>query len=129
MAYGRVGYTSLLEKQIQLARAVAKYIFHHDMLLILPERLQALEDSLQEVYIVVLFRAKDKALNEQLVQRINKSGKMYVSGTTWAEQPASRVAVSNWQVDVARDSAVVRSVLDNVLQEWQAERARKSLPI
>jgi hypothetical protein len=39
-----------------------------------------------------------------------------VSGTQWEGRAAARFAVANWQVDVERDSAVIRDVLDEVAQ-------------
>ncbi len=59
----------------------------------------------------MLFRAKDAALNEELVDRINSTGKMFVSGTKWDGKKAVRIAVGSWKVDVERDAAVIREVL------------------
>ena len=64
--------------------------------------------------MIVLFRAKDEALNEVLVQRINSTRRIYVSGTQWDGRPAARFAVASWMADVERDLALVTGILDSV---------------
>lgn len=119
MAYGREGYADMLKRQIRFARAVAAYLFDHADFELLPKDLFSDKTSIDEnIFIIVLFKAKNKALNDTLVERINASSKMYVSGTMWDNCPASRIAVSNWQVDPDRDLNVVRTVLENVLSDW-----------
>ena len=118
MAYGREGYVDMLKRQIRFARAVAAYLFDHASFQLLPGDVYCDRASIDEkVFIIVLFRAKDRALNDVLVQRINASSQMCVSGTVWDGCPASRIAVSNWQVDPQRDLEVVRSVLEKVVSE------------
>jgi hypothetical protein len=48
------------------------------------------------------------------VKRMNSTRKLYVSGTQWEGKAAARFAVANWQVDVDRDLAVVKEVLEEV---------------
>ena len=69
--------------------------------------------------MVVLFRAKDEGLNEQLKERINATGKMYVSGTMWQGKKAVRCAVSNWRVggEKAAPGGGGWRVVEHVLQE------------
>ncbi|MCJ1395439.1 hypothetical protein MMC18_008325 [Xylographa bjoerkii] len=119
MAYGRAGYVDMLERQVRFARAVANYLDHHDDFEILPENLQGSLTMMKDIFIIVLFRAKDDDLNRELVSSINASSKIYVSGTMWSGSPASRIAVSNWQVDPSRDLAIVKAVLEGVLTTWQ----------
>jgi len=122
MAYGRDGYRDMLKRQIRFARAVAMYVYDHDALELLPEIVFHSKDRvLQDIFIIVIFRAKDKELNNELVKRINTGSKMYVSGTVWDGSPASRIAVSNWQVNPERDFSIVKSVLDDVLRSWSQE--------
>ena len=64
--------------------------------------------------MIVIFRAKNAELNSELVKRINGLRKLYVSGTQWEGKPAARFAVANWQVDVERDLAVIKDVLQEV---------------
>ena len=119
MAYGREGYANMLRRQVRFARAVAAFLFDHEAFQLLPEDVYRDRVGVEEhVFIIVLFRAKDAALNEVLGRRINASARICVSGTVWDGCPASRIAVSNWQVDPERDLEVVRSVLEGVVSEW-----------
>lgn len=110
-AYGRTGYRELLEEQITLARAIACYLFDHPDFELLPRSPDRKEQVLARTYIIVLFRAKNEELNKTLVQKLNASGKIYVSGTSWEGKPACRIAISNWQANVARDSATIKTIL------------------
>ena len=125
MAYGREGYVEMLKRQIRFARAVAAHLFDHADFELLPKEVFTDRASINKnIFIIVLFKAKDKALNDTLVKRINASSKMYVSGTVWDHCPASRIAVSNWQVDPERDLNVVKTVLEIVLSEWTKENSK-----
>lgn len=125
MAYGREGYADMLKRQIRFARAVAAHLFDHADFELLPKDILSDRASIdQNIFIIVLFKAKHKGLNDTLVRRINASSKMYVSGTVWDDCPATRIAVSNWQVDPERDMNVVRTVLEIVLSEWSEEGSR-----
>lgn len=107
----------MLKRQIIFARGVAAYVFEHPAFELLPKDIFASKSRInRDVFIIVLFKAIDRALNNVLVQKINASNKMYVSGTIWEGRPASRIAVSNWQVDPSRDLEVVKSVLDGLLK-------------
>jgi len=117
IAYGRDGYKEMLERQIRFARAVAAYIHEHPAYELLPESLDCRDRIDQDIFIVVLFKAKDASLNMDLVRRINSSAKMYVSGTKWHGQPASRIAVANWQVDPTRDLILVKMILEAILRD------------
>ncbi|WPH04351.1 Alpha-methyldopa hypersensitive protein [Acrodontium crateriforme] len=113
VAYGAKGYQGMLERQIALSRAIAKHISEGNDYELLPQIVQA---NWNHVYIIVLFRAKDETINKNLVQRLNGTRKLYVSGTQWDGAPAARFAVSNWQVDVERDMTIVTLVLADALQ-------------
>ena len=116
IAYGHEGYRGMLKRQVTFARGVAAYIFDHPAFELLPKGVFTSKSRInQDVFIIVLFKATDRALNEVLVQKINASNKMYVSGTVWDGRPASRIAVSNWQVDPSRDFETVKSVLEGLL--------------
>lgn len=122
VAYGREGYVDMLKRQIRFTRAVAAHIFDHADFELLPKDVFKEKASIDKnIFIIVLFKAKDKKMNDTLVRRINRSSKMYVSGTAWDNCPATRIAVSNWQVDPDRDLHIVRTVLANVLSEWSTE--------
>jgi glutamate/tyrosine decarboxylase-like PLP-dependent enzyme len=117
-AYGRVGYCEMLQRQIALARGIAQHILRSDEYELLPQLREgdsSETERLQDIYIIVLFRARDEQLNSTLVQRINAGRKVYVSGTSWDGQPAVRFAIANWQVDVEGDLRVVVDVLGEVV--------------
>lgn len=107
LSEGRVGIAAMLSRLVLLAREIAAFVRDSEHYEWLPSE----EASLESTYIIVLFRAKDPELNEVLVDRINASGKMFVSGTEWEGRKAVRIAVANWRADVERDAAVVREVL------------------
>ena len=115
VAYGRKGYEDMLKRQIVLARGIAKYLLQHQDYKLLPQTEQNSETALDGVYIIVLFRARDDDINQSLVQRINSTRSIYVSGTSWLGSPACRFAIANWRVDPERDLALVQEVLDNVV--------------
>lgn len=66
--------------------------------------------------MIVLFRAKSKSLNEVLVDKINETRQMYVSGTTWGGVKAVRIAVSSWKVEVERDYKIVTAILSAIAE-------------
>ncbi|KAJ6460919.1 pyridoxal phosphate-dependent transferase [Mycena sanguinolenta] len=114
LAYGRTWHRALLERQVELARAIAAFILASESYELLPKN-----TKLEDVYMILLFRARSPALNDELVAKLNASRIIYVSGTRWDGVPAARLAVSTWRVDVERDSARVISEL-KAAQETQA---------
>lgn len=127
MAYGRRGYTEMLQKQITLARRIASYLFDHELFDLLPGSLRCWLEIEKDIFIIVLFRAKDDAFNNSLVSRINSTSRIYVSGTMWLDHPATRIAVANWQADPERDIKIVQSVIEDVVLDWQMSREGSGL--
>ena len=109
LAYGADGYLDMITRQVELARGIAKYISDSNMYELLPKG-----NEIENVYIIVLFRAKDEELNKNLVKKVNSSRRIYVSGTQWDGRPAARFAVASWMVSYARDMEIVKQVLDEV---------------
>ncbi|QDS77956.1 hypothetical protein FKW77_001641 [Venturia effusa] len=114
LALGRKGYRDMLERQVLLARRIASFLWNHEGYEILPAMYLSKEEMLHNIYMVVMFRAKDTAFNEVLVQKVKDTGKIYISSTTFEGKPASRIAISNWQVEVDRDFELVKEVLEQV---------------
>ncbi|KAL9110425.1 MAG: hypothetical protein Q9227_004969 [Pyrenula ochraceoflavens] len=114
-AYGRQGYQEMLRKQTRFARKIAHWLLRHDSYKLLAGEKEGDKERLQRVFMIVLFRAKSKDLNESLVELIKGSGKLYVSGTMWEGQPACRLAVSNWRTDLDLDYEIVTKVLDEIV--------------
>jgi glutamate/tyrosine decarboxylase-like PLP-dependent enzyme len=110
LASGKAGYRNMLERQIDLARRVASYISttnpHYDLL--------PVGNTIDNIFMIVMFKARDADLNKVLVRRINATKRIYVSGTAWDGEPACRIAVSNWQVDPERDFDIIAAVLEEV---------------
>lgn len=115
LSEGRPGLAALVGNMVLLARRIAEYLRDSPHYELLPDE----PASFDEVFMVTLFRAKDDALNQVLVDKINATRDVYVSGTSWAGRKAVRVAVSNWRVDVERDFAAVKKVLDGVAEQQQ----------
>jgi hypothetical protein len=69
-----------------------------------------------EVGTIVLFRLRDQERNEGLLGRINDQNRIYVSGTSWEGRPAVRVAVSGWEIDIEKDTSVIREVLQKAAE-------------
>ena len=114
--YGRAGYKDMLARQMGLAREVAGWLFDHPDFELLPAG-EAKDQMLAKTFIGVLFRTKDASKDGELVKRINATGQIYVTGTSWDDRPAARIAVSNWQVDIARDSQRIFEVLQRVIAD------------
>ena len=94
-AYGSNGYRDMLERQIGLARGIAGFLYESADFELLPKFEAEKDEVLSNIFIIVLFRAKDEGLNKVLVDRIKDTRRIYVSGTAWNGQPACRFAVSN----------------------------------
>lgn len=118
-AYGRDGYRAMLERQIELSRGIAEFILDTEDFELLPEFEGSKEEVLNNIYMIVLFRAKDDGLNKELVGKIKDSRKIYVSGTAWGGNPACRIAVSNWMTDASRDLPIIKEVLASVAESWK----------
>ena len=116
VAYGRVGYQAMLQRQIRLARMIAAWLFEHPEYNTLLE-MGKKEELLDKTFVVVLFSAKSDGLNQNLAARINDTSKIFVSGTSWQGRPACRIAISNWRVDEERDFGIVVDVLDSVARQ------------
>ncbi|KAF1843857.1 PLP-dependent transferase [Cucurbitaria berberidis CBS 394.84] len=120
LCYGQGGYRDMLERQINLTRGIARFITESDDFELLPVFDGSMEEVLSNIYIIVLFRAKDEKLNEQLVNKIKATRKIYLSGTSWDGKPACRFAVSNWMTDVDRDLPIIRKVLQDISEDKES---------
>lgn len=111
-AEGREGVARMVARMVSLARGISVFVRDSPHYEWLPDEAADVGD----VFIIVLFRAKDEALNNELVAKINATRDMYVSGTSWNGRKAVRLAVSNYGVDVARDLEVVARILTDVAE-------------
>ncbi|KAF7593505.1 hypothetical protein BBP40_011416 [Aspergillus hancockii] len=115
VAYGKIGYQSMLKEQIRLARMISGWLFDHPGYNALPEA-ESREELMDQTFMIVLLSAKEDDLNRNLAARINETSKIFVSGTSWQDRPACRIAISNWRVDVNKDFELVTSVLKSVVE-------------
>jgi len=70
---------------------------------------------------IVLFKAKavlTDADNKSLVAHINKTGKIFITPTKYAGQPALRVAVCNWMTTIEDDLAAVFEALSEGMASY-----------
>lgn len=116
LAYGREGLSEMFARQVRLARGVSKFLDAHTEYELLAKGKAWGERFVENIHIIVIFRAKDQSTNDDLVNRINATRKMYVSGTTWEGKPACRIAISTCKIDVGRDLALIQNILEDVLQ-------------
>jgi len=114
LSHGSQGLSEMFARQVRLARGISEFLDTHGEYELLAQP-QKGENTFQKTHIIVIFRAKDDMINAELVERINGTRKMYVSGTKWDGKPAVRIAVSTWKVDVERDLSLISSVLLGVL--------------
>ncbi|KAK0728623.1 pyridoxal phosphate-dependent transferase [Lasiosphaeria miniovina] len=119
LSAGRAGTAEMLVHMVRLARAVASFVRDSPDYEWLPDPNALLEST----HIIVLFRARDAALNEVLVDRVNATRAVFVSGTSWAGRKAARIAVSSWRVDVDADFAVIKRVLTTLAVEANSAAA------
>ncbi|KAK0668981.1 putative L-2,4-diaminobutyrate decarboxylase [Cercophora samala] len=112
---GREGMEAMFSRMVFLARRIASFVHSSEHYELLPETENYVEE---DVFMTLLFRAKNEALNNVLVDRINQTGKMFVSGTQWQGRKAVRIAVSTWRVEVERDAKYVAAVLRDVAESF-----------
>ncbi|KAK1235608.1 hypothetical protein PQX77_001161 [Marasmius sp. AFHP31] len=113
LSEGREKIAQMLARMVRLARGIAEVIRASDDYVLLPDENLNIED----VHIIVLFRAKDDRLNDVLVETINKTREWFVSGTSWKGQKAVRLAISNWRINEDTDLELVKSSLKRIAEE------------
>ncbi|KAI9642035.1 hypothetical protein NHQ30_009906 [Ciborinia camelliae] len=114
LAYGREGLCQMFARQVRLARGISRFLDAHAGYELLAKGKLDNESVIEHTHIIVIFRANDDSINDELVKRINTTRKLYVSGTKWEGKPACRIAVSTWKVDVDKDLQLIQNVLNDV---------------
>lgn len=110
VAYGLSGYQDFVERIILSSQSLAKWIHEST-------EYELLTPSVEQTYTVVLFRAKDGELNKILKHIVNRSNKVYVSGTVWEGRDAIRVSPCSWETTPSSISTV-QTVLEDVIHTW-----------
>jgi hypothetical protein len=110
----------MIVRQVHLARGIAAFILDHPAYELLPQipGVNGKQSVLETIFILILFSAVDPTLNENLLVRINETGKMYAQGIVWEGQKAIGCAIANWAVDVEEDLTIVTEVLRSVAEQW-----------
>ncbi|PQE33017.1 pyridoxal-dependent decarboxylase protein [Rutstroemia sp. NJR-2017a WRK4] len=116
LSYGRDGLAEIFAQQVRLARGIAGFLEGCEGYELLAEG-EGGRVEIEKIHVVVIFKARDRVVNEELVGRINRTGKVYVSGTKWGGEAACRFAVGTWMVDGEGDLEVIRGVLEGVLRD------------
>ncbi|HZD39024.1 MAG TPA: aminotransferase class V-fold PLP-dependent enzyme, partial [Actinomycetes bacterium] len=105
-ALGRAGITELVERCCALARRFADQLGAHD-------DVQVLNDVVLN-QVLVRFLAADgdhDGHTRRVVERVQRDGTCWMSGTTWNGQAAMRISVSNWSTDEADVDRSVEAIL------------------
>ncbi|KAJ3266641.1 hypothetical protein HDU77_011389 [Chytriomyces hyalinus] len=111
LALGRDGYEQMFKANVLFANKVAAWMEASPDYILLNGNMEG-SDGL--VSSIVLFCASDSNSggfdtktdgNERLLQRLNDSREMYVTGTKWAGKGAIRLAVSNWRTGTGEKDA------------------------
>jgi glutamate/tyrosine decarboxylase-like PLP-dependent enzyme len=105
-ALGRGGIAELVERSCALARRAADQLAAHDDVELL--------NQVVLNQVLVRFRAADgdhDGHTRRVVQRVQRDGTCWLSGTTWRGQAAMRISVSNWSTDEHDVDQSVRAIL------------------
>ncbi|KAJ3065226.1 hypothetical protein HDU98_011396 [Podochytrium sp. JEL0797] len=129
VSLGKDGYTHLFDRNLRFANRVARWIEESRDFVLLNNQCGG-DDGGVRVSNIVLFCASaavvrfvGKEGNARLVEEINGSREMYVTGTVWEGRAGVRLAVSNWKTGLMEqedgqdpDFDVVVRVLTRVMQ-------------
>ncbi|GAA5887139.1 hypothetical protein JCM6882_009461 [Rhodosporidiobolus microsporus] len=134
LSLGRAGYTSLITRNISFARRVEAFLRAHpgyDVLTPPSSTSPVPSDPFSfRLLNVVLFAPSSAAParfqpsaegGAALLEALNESNEIFVTGTVWRGRKAVRLAVSNWGTEVegkeGREWEVVKGVLERVMEE------------
>jgi glutamate/tyrosine decarboxylase-like PLP-dependent enzyme len=111
LTYGAKGYQEVFENNCKFAVRLGDWIDQHPDL-----------ELLAPVYLhTVLFRVSAKQWshpegNDEYIEAVKGTEKVYVTKTVWDGQLAIRAAMSNWRTDLDRDLPIVQQALEEALQ-------------
>ena len=102
------GYIDVVQRCCAFAKAMGKKIEQS-------EKYRLLRDV---EFNIVLFQAtgyEDAEANERIKDAINQTGKLYISGTTWNNEGALRIAVCNHLTppDAQEEATQILNILEN----------------
>lgn len=112
--YSRYGYAELIKRNCNFAKQAASLITNNlDYGLLAPVRLN-----------VVLFRGKGikhNIDNLALLKKINETGEIFITGTTYKNLPALRIAVCNWQTTRENNLAAIEDGLSQGIRAYKQQ--------
>jgi glutamate/tyrosine decarboxylase-like PLP-dependent enzyme len=111
-ALGRSGIAELVDRCCDAARTFAERLSVHDGVEVLNEVV------LNQV--LVRFRAPDgdhDGHTRRVVERVQRDGTCFMTGTTWHGDAAVRISVSNWSTDDSDVDSSVEAVLRCVRED------------
>lgn len=133
LSLGIDGYRSLIQRNVAFARQVDTFLRSHskyDVLTPTPNHSPNSNPLSFKVLNIVIFAPSSSAPARYrestednpdpaatFLASLNSTNEIFVTGTTWRGRKAVRIAVSNWMTDEERDLAIVKGVLDRVMQE------------
>jgi glutamate/tyrosine decarboxylase-like PLP-dependent enzyme len=111
---GRDGVAALVDRCCRLATRMAARLHSTD-------GVQVLNDVVLNQVLVRFAAPSGANVTGEVISAIQSSGVCWCGGTTWKEEPAMRISISNWQTseeDIDRSAdAIVRSLKDVLRQE------------
>ena len=130
---GHLGYSAMVHRMVSLARRVAMFIESEcQQLELLPAGRH--KGSMEAIFNIVLFRAKDDSLNHHLVRIVNGGRLIYISGTLWDCKPAARFAIAKWNTNVEEDFKIIVRELKRLVsvrepQSWVPEEGESPMSL
>jgi glutamate/tyrosine decarboxylase-like PLP-dependent enzyme len=108
LSLGKEGYIDVVQRCCTFAKAIGKKIDESEKFRLLRE----------VEFNIVLFQAvghKDIPANERIKDAINQTRKLYISGTTWNNEGALRMAVCNHLTpsDAQEEATQILAILEN----------------
>ncbi len=115
LSYGKNGYRDMVRRQCLFAKELESLLnqnSHYEVLMPVE-------------FNILLFKNKKVASIEEnniLIQKICKSNQLSLSGTVFNNQPAIRIAVAHWDIDIKQDLSIVFNALTEGSIEFLAEK-------
>lgn len=111
-AYGKEGYREIVERNIHCARQLGSFIRESDHFeLLAPVRLNTVCFSLKN--------ESDPAKVQQFLDKLNDSGKVFMTPTVFNKRKGIRAALVNWRTS-SKDVLIVQEEMENAVNAVQA---------
>lgn len=105
-SYGKTGYREIVEHSVDMALLFANFIEHHDQFeLLAPVRLNT-----------VCFTLKEESVVSDFLNKLNATGKVFMTPTTYHNRKGIRAAFVNWRTTETDIELVVQTIIDILKQ-------------